>query len=373
MKRTFILSTMLLMVFAIISCVDRPDTVENAAPELPATVYSYAEDLSDLDISLPFDNTPSGNPVTDHGATLGRVLFYDPNLSINNQISCGTCHKQALSFADEFDQSTGFESVKTTRNSPAVLNMRFSQKFFWDMSSEILEEQVLLPVVNHIEMGMEDLDYLSEKLQNLDYYPELFEKAFGTPQVSPDRISKAMAQFVRSINSFDSKFDRESKQDFSGFNPLEKEGLDVFINSGCNGCHTVVSAFVAEDEIFFVDDDTGYGGTGIDVGNIGLQLVYDDPGMANGVFKIPSLRNLKYTSPYMHDGRFVSLDQVIDHYDHGVVAHTHLDSRLKDEVTGLPKKLNLNPIQKEALKAFLLTLTDDSVITDPRFSDPFRK
>ncbi len=371
--KKFLLCTALFGIMLLLnSCIkDQPNTSVKSL-ELPTVAYEYSKVLDDLTIDLPFDNSPANNQVTDHGATLGRVLFYDNNLSINNQISCGTCHKQSLSFADEFDKSLGFEEAVTTRNSPAVLNMRFSNKFFWDMSSSSLEEQVILPIQNHIEMGMEDMDYLATKLSNVDYYPELFENAFGSPEVNPDKISKALAQFVRSINSFDSTFDREKANDFEGFDPLQQQGMTVFLESGCNNCHTVTRASELDGEVFFEEDDTGYGGTGLEGSNIGLQLVYDDQGMGNGMFKVPSLRNLAFTAPYMHDGRFNSLQEVIEHYNSGVVAHEELDFRLKDVDTGEPKRLNLDPIEKVALEAFLMTLTDESVLTDTKFSDPFR-
>ncbi len=372
MKKIILCSFLLGIMLILNSCIKEQENATSKNLELPTTPYEYSKVLDNVQVELPFDNTPFDNQISDHGATLGRVLFYDPNLSINNQISCGTCHKQSLSFADEFDKSLGFEESITTRNSPAVLNMRFSNKFFWDMSSSSLEEQVILPIQNHIEMGMEDLDYLADKLANVDYYPALFENAFGNKEVTPSKISKALAQFVRSINSFDSSFDREKSNDFVGFDPLEKQGLDVFLSSGCNNCHTVMRVSEQDGEVFFEDDDTGYGGTGLEGSNIGLQLVYDDPGIANGMFKIPSLRNLAFTGPYMHDGRFNSLQEVIEHYNSGVVAHEHLDFRLKDVNSGAPKRLNLDPIEKVALEAFLLTLTDETILVDPKFSDPFK-
>lgn len=372
MKKIIISSAFLGLMLLLNSCIQEQPNTSVKSLDLPTTAYEYSKVLDNVSVELPFDNTPDNNPVTDHGATLGRVLFYDTNLSINNQISCGTCHKQSLSFADEFDKSLGFEESLTTRNSPAVLNMRFSNKFFWDMSSNNLEQQVLLPIQNHIEMGMEDMDFLADKLSGVDYYAELFENAFGNTDISPNKIAQALAQFVRSINSFDSAFDREKANDFAGFNPLEEQGMTLFIESGCNNCHTVTRASAQDGEIFIEDDNTGYGGTGLEGSNIGLQLVYDDQGIQNGMFKIPSLRNLSFTAPYMHDGRFSSLAEVIEHYNSGVVNHTHLDSRLKDFETGAPKKLNLDPIEKVALEAFLLTLTDESILTDQKFSDPFK-
>ncbi len=367
MKKIIGFSFCLFLLLGLNACLKDATSVSVNKPNLPAVNYNYTDALADVE-NLPFfDNTPDFNKLTDAGAKLGRVLFFDENLSLNNRISCGTCHKQALGFADELDSSVGFEGKLTARNTPQILNMRFSQQFFWDMSTSSLEEQVLMPVVNHIEMGMEDLDYLSEKLSNVDYYPPLFEEAFGAQPITSQLISNALSQFIRSINSFDSKFDIGQNTNFENFNALENHGKTIFLESGCNSCHRVLG-----DSFGNFSSSSGYGGTGEDNANIGLDMIYEDQGIENGIFKIPSLRNLIYTAPYMHDGRFATLDEVVDHYDSGVQPHSNLDFRLKNSDNLLPRVLNLNQLDREGLKAFLLTLTDDSITKDEKLSDPFK-
>ena len=382
MNKLLSVFSFLIIGFLIISCAKdtgSTNTQFSDVPNLPDVSFDYVT----ADAALPAvfnDNTPNNNAITNEGATLGRVLFYDNKLSINNAIACASCHKQELSFSDGEALSLGFESKRTTRNSPSVLNMRFSSSFFWDMSQSDLETQVVIPISNHIEMGMEDLNYLSTKLAETSYYPQLFKDAFGEEAIDLEKISLALSQFIRSINSFDSNFDLGRASKFENFNTLEELGLNVFLKSNCNSCHRVISNGVIINDGEIVLDineiqatDSPYSGgsnSSFDFANIGLDMVYADQGKEDGKFKIPSLRNLTYTAPYMHDGRFKSLEAVIEHYNSGIVAHPDLDQKLSNN--GGPIRLNLSELDKKALKAFLLTLTDDSVITDEKLSDPFR-
>lgn len=376
MKKGSIFILALLVVLTLIQCTKEPvGTSIRKAPNLPAQYFDYEASIADL--GNVTDNTPFNNQLTNPGATLGRVLFYDPALSINNTVSCATCHKQELAFSDNKALSVGFEDVLTKRNSPPIMNMRASNQFFWDFSESSLENQVIAPIGNHIEMGMEDMDYLVNKLQNIDYYPALFKDAFGSDQINKTNISKALAQFIRSINSFDSRFDIERKNNFQGFTGLEKLGSEVFLNSGCNNCHNVMGNFFFEGEFdgttiidmpFFGGE---YGGTGSDLANIGLDAVDRDLGAGNGMFKVPSLRNIIFTAPYMHDGRFATLDDVIDHYSHGIKNNEFLDSRLQN-FEGQPQRLDLTPLERNALKEFLFTLTDTKFMQDEKFSNPFK-
>jgi cytochrome c peroxidase len=330
---------------------------------------SLPDELLDYENTLPTnffafnDNTPADNPITNAGATLGRVLFYDGALSFNNSVSCATCHKQNLAFADNKAGSIGFEGRETPRNTPPIMNMRFSNSFFWDMRTSNLETQVLQPVENHIEMGMEDPEFLVQKLSTVDYYKPLFKEAFGSEEITKVNISKALAQFIRSMTSFNSKMDKQLLNGEQVFNELEMEGMQLFVNSTCNNCHRVVSTGVFEDF-------GGYNGTGDDLANIGLDLIYEDNGASDGRFKVPSLRNLKYTAPYMHDGRFATLAEVLNHYSSGIQDHEQLDARLKGG-DGHPVTLNLTQHEKEAIIAFLLTLEDTDLILDEKYSDPF--
>ncbi len=366
MKNLLFFSALLALV--LVSC-DKELSQSSAAlpvPVLPDQLFDYT--TSDIDSGFAFDNTPSDNIMTNEGAQLGRVLFYDPALSINNRISCGTCHSQEFSFADGKQFSEGYANRITHRNTPGLVNLRFSNQFFWDMSQHSLEEQVIMPIQNHIEMGIEDIEYLSEKLQNKDYYPPLFEQAFGTAEVTTDNIGKALAQFIRSMDSGSSRFDIGSTTDFENFTAIERTGLAIFKRVGCNDCHSVLgnSTFFF-DGTNIIDFEGGgfYGGTGEDAANIGLDMHYADQGRGNGVFKVPSLRNIALTAPYMHDGRFNTLDEVLDHYQFGVQQHENLDFRLKNA------NLDMTLGEREALKAFMLTLHDDRLVSDVKWSDPF--
>ena len=202
--------------------------------------------------SLPYqDNTPANNEITDAGATLGRVLFYDAALSANNTISCASCHQQDKGFSDPAQFSVGLNGESTKRHSMTLINSRWYEKggFFWDERAPSLEEQVLLPIQDHIEMGLE-LPELVTKLEQVDYYRVLFNKAFGDEEVTSDRIAKALSQFIRSIVSVNSKFNKAVRADhldevpetemveLSTLSALENVGLDFFYNFGtCGYCH----------------------------------------------------------------------------------------------------------------------------------------
>lgn len=331
-------------------------------PDLPTVNYDYS------DVSIPAhlnrrnvrraDTIPASNPITDAGATLGRVLFYDVALSANDTVSCSSCHLQENAFADPSQFSTGFDGEQTARNSMALTNVRFNQEgeFFWDHRSDSLEEQVLMPIQDSIEMGM-DLETLEVKLANLDYYPALFEDAFGSEAVTSERISLALAQFVRSLVSYNSEFDIGLQTDFDNFTNQENRGRRVF-NNECAQCH--------ETNLQLIEDtfNIGLDRTLIDLGVGGVTGRNNDM----GEFRAPSLRNIELTAPYMHDGRFDTLEEVVDHYDDGVVNSPNLSRRLRNR---RGNGLNLNNNEKEALVAFLETLTDETFINDPRFSDPF--
>jgi cytochrome c peroxidase len=331
---------------------------------------------------LPEIKDPNGNTffgaqpvkVTDAGAALGRVLFYDKKMSINNAISCGSCHLQEKAFSDGQAVSTGFKGVKTTRNSMAILNPIMQNNLFWDSRSHTIHDLTLLPVQNHIEMGMEDLNYLEGKLSAQPYYKALFKEAFNSERITQERITEAMAQFIASITSSESKFDaevRKSKPTFASFTSLEEHGRNLFFGNKakCGSCHAG-NNFSAPDG---VNDEYGGSSGGENLKgttNIGLDLIAKDLGRKDGSFKIPSLRNIEVTGPYMHDGRFSSLEQVLDHYSSGIKANANLDKKFKD-AKGNPKGLDLNTYDKQAIVAFLKTLTDKKFLSDPKYSDPF--
>lgn len=368
------------------------------APEkklnLPTQSMRYA------DVALPnhLGGTRMGDlGVTDDGATLGRVLFYDGKLSLNNQIACASCHKQAYGFSDITQYSKGFEGAITSRNSMPIVNPVLNSTLFWDSRANSIEDLALRPVKNHIEMGMESMEMLTKKLANTSYYPSLFEKAFGTTAVTEERIQSAMAQFMRTIVTGNSKYDQGIDNKHTNFSPLEKMGYDIFTSdkAKCSSCHMEPTfapnnsgnmlMFASNGNVF--NDPTsnfmvepmpccggGMGGNpyGQTLGttNIGLDKVYADPGMGDGHFRIPSLRNIELTAPYMHDGRFNTLAEVVEHYNSGIQAHPKLDHKFRD-VNGNPTRLNLTEVEKQALVAFLKTLTDKQMCSDVRYSDPF--
>ena len=354
-----------------ISCRKDAAEVGGSLPtlRLPLGLYSYsypamgpAYETSGLPF---FEATPDDNPTTDAGAALGRVLFYDVRLSANNSVSCASCHKQSHGFADRDAFSSGLHGLPTNRNASHLINLRYNRRQFWDMRTQTLEQQVLLPIEHPIEMGL-NLDQMIEKISSTDYYPALFESAFGTPEMTTDRVSKAISQFIRSIVSINSKYDQGFISDYSNFTVQELEGKNLFFNgvTRCNQCHMTGN--------FFTPQAMNNGLAPLNPMDSGFSVVTGNVADI-GKFKVPSLRNVAMTSPYMHDGRFASLMDVINHYDHGVVAQPTLDERVTQELTigGTPYQLQLSNEEKEALVAFLHTLTDSTLLLDPRYSDPF--
>jgi cytochrome c peroxidase len=306
------------------------------------------------------DNTPATNPITNAGATLGRVLFYDKFLSANNTTACGSCHLQQLGFADPNQLSSGFQGRFTKRRSMALSNAKFYQRghFFSDERAATLEEQVLLPIQDPIEMG-NNLSTLIPQMAQTTYYPGLFQAAFGTPEITPERMSLALAQFIRSMVSYQSKFDQAFAAGTNGnpnfaavFTASELHGQALFTNVGCAQCHT--SGGQVSDTIH----------------NIGLDAPTVDPGAGSGKFKAPSLRNVGARIWLMHDGRFASLFSVITFYNFDVQNNPDLDPLLRNS-DGTVRKLNMTPQDMNDLVDFLNTLTDNVFLNDPKFANPF--
>lgn len=346
--------------------------VDSSFLVLPDSPFNYANILLpnfflDNDVRNE-DNTPNNNQITDNGATLGRVLFYDNNLSRNNTISCASCHIQEHGFADPTALSTGFDGELTSRNSMGLANARFYEngRFFWDERAESLEEQTLVPIQDLVEMGM-TLPELEDKLSELDYYSTLFTNAFGDESVTSDRIALALSQFIRSMVSYESKFDEGLAQvndiddNFPNFTTSENRGKQLFMSNQtrCFDCHAT-NVFVGDD-----------------ARNNGLDATITDPGVGGitgnnnelGEFKVPSLRNIALTGPYMHDGRFETLEDVIEHYNSGVQNNPNLDNRLTQGNN--VRRLNLSDDDKQALVDFLNTLTDDEFVNDEKYANPF--
>jgi cytochrome c peroxidase len=323
--------------------------------------------------TLARDNDPPGNPVTDRGATLGRVLFHDVRLSRTDNVSCATCHEQALGFTDALPFSVGLDGVQRTAfRSMRLANARFAPggAMFWNRRAPSVEAQATQPIRDPIEMGFDDahggIAALVAKMGALSYYPELFRWAFGDAAITEERIRRALAQYVRSIVSTGSRFDDgfAARFDpalpdlglaapFASFTAEENRGKALFMRrvgdggAGCARCH-VPPTFAQQ---------AGVGGNGLDPGE-------------TVVFRSPSLKSVAVTGPYMHDGRFGDLLQVIEHYDSGVQDGPAVDGLLRQP--GGMLRLGLSDDDKRALVAFLGTLTDTRLVDDARFSSPFR-
>lgn len=320
-------------------------------------------------------NAPVDNPVTDRGALLGRVLFYDTQLSRTNTRSCASCHAQGAGFSDTARFSVGIDGVTRTRaHSMRLANSRFftSGRAFWDQRAPSFEAQALQPIHDAVEMGFDDanggLPALVARLRGLQYYRELFAFAFGDSVVSEQRISNALAQFVRSIVSVNSRFDQGFASAwnpllpdsglnarFPTFSDVENRGKSLFqrrINQGGAGC---AECHVPPTFVFDLDSE----GNGLDAGE-------------SRHFKAPSLRNVALDGAFMHDGRFASLEAVVEHYNSGMQAGPALDSRFRN-TDGSPIRLGLSASDKAAIVAYLRTLTDEAVALDPQFADPFRR
>lgn len=349
-----------------------------AVLNLPATPFNYANIVQPAYRNTPVIqaqiNTPPGNPITDNGATLGRVLFYDKNLSLNNTISCASCHKQANAFSDGVAKSQGFNGGLTGRNSMPLIDAKYypNGRFFWDQRAATLEDQVLMPVQDLVEMGM-TLPQLETKLRGLAYYPPLFEKAFGDNTINSTRIAQALSQFVRSIVSFQSKYDAgraafppgplPPNANYPNFTAAENRGMQIYMSGqgGCVPCHgteTFTAPLEKNNGLDAVTTDRGFGAV---LGNANLD----------GTFKVGSLRNIELSAPYMHDGRFATLEEVVEHYSTGVKNHPNLSPQLRLP-NGQPRLANLTAQDKAALVAFLKTLTDPTIATDPKYSNPFK-
>ncbi len=364
MSKTFCATGMLTLLASSIGLAASP-----GVPNLNSTSQDYV-DYAETSLPAWFttalmqnaDNTPVDNPLTNDGAELGRVLFYDARLSHNDGTSCASCHVQENGFSDPNQFSVGFEGGLTGRHSMGLSNAKFYERgaFFWDERASTLEEQVLGPIQDSVEMGS-NLNDLVDELQQTDYYPVLFERAFGDSTVTSDRMAKAMAQFVRSMASYQSEYDQalaagtgpagNRTPNFAAVSSIDNptaasDGHAIFADN-CAGCHR------------------GDAQIAINVENIGLDAVDDDEGAGDGKFKVPSLRNIAVRDGFMHDGRFATLEEVIDFYSDEVEDNPNLARPIPVGGFGFTEA------EKEALLAFLDTLTDQTFLTSELFTDPF--
>lgn len=303
---------------------------------------------------------PDDKPMTVEGVALGRKLFYDPILSADFTQSCSSCHNQKFGFTDNGLQfSEGVDGISGDRNSMAIINLAWGANFFWDGRSATLEEQALEPVTNPIEMHLE-WDVAVDRLLNDADYPGLFDGAFGTSDITSGLAADAMAQFMRTLVSGNSRYDGYLRRDGTAqFTPDEIEG-EVIFNTEDGDC------FHCHGTILLTDNEFHNNGLDDNVTSTGLGAVTGDPNQF-GMFKAPTLRNIELTAPYMHDGRFATLEEVVDHYSEGVKYSSTIDPLMKKVADG---GLQLTPQKKQQLIAFLKTFTDQEFIDNPAYSDP---
>ena len=304
---------------------------------------------------------PADNPTTVEGVHLGRALFFDPILSVDSTVSCGTCHRPALAFTDGAAVSSGLNARLGRRSAPSLLNIGFHYKaVFWDGRSESLEDQALHPLSDTLEMGS-DWSVVQQRLLQNDDYQQLFSAAFPQSGISRENTARALAQFQRTLISADSKYDRVQRG-VAEFTPAEKRGWTIFFDAGypqtpmaeCNHCHM--------DPLF---TNLGFANNGLDSS---LTLLdFPDPGLGGftgkrydyGKFRVPTLRNIMVTAPYMHDGRMGNMPEVLEHYNTGGHYAENLDPNVRP--------LNLTNQDKADLLAFLQTLTDSTALTNPDY------
>lgn len=294
------------------------------------------------------------NPLTEQGFQLGKKLFYDGRLSKDGNVPCASCHQQFAAFATyDHDLSHGIKDQFTTRNAPGIFNMAWMPLLHWDGGINHIEVQPLGPLTAKNEMA-EDIDSVLIKLRKDTAYPRLFKAAFGSNLINSQRMLKALAQFTGSIISSNSKYDKVQRGETT-FTPAEQRGYEFF-KVKCAGCHT---------EPLFTDNSFRNNGMAInpqlnDAGRMRITNNKSD----SLKFKVPSLRNISLTFPYMHDGRFYSIGQAIDHYRTGIViTQPSLDTALKNRIA-------MSNTEKNNLIYFLFTLTDTTLVKNPRFALP---
>ena len=357
------ISYLVLFIFIFLAC-EKDKNTEPIIIEKDETPYTFSYQ------TLPQPNLPLDNPLTVQGVELGRMLFYDPILSKDARQSCASCHIQNKGFSDPSRFSIGVNEIRGNRQAMPVFNLAWhSNDFFWDGRASILREQSLEPIQDPLEMN-ETLENVISKLNGIEAYTNQFSLAFGTPDITAQRMGLAMEQFMLSIVSSDSKYDRylagevelteseeRGKQLFeTEYNPF----FPQFSGADCAHCHGGSN---------FENDQ--YMNNGLDTDDmmtdIGREAVTQNP-MDKGKFKVPSLRNIELTAPYMHDGRFQTLEEVIDHYNEGIKMSSTADPTV---INTMESGLFLTDQDKVDLINFLKTLTDESLATHPAYQSPF--
>ncbi len=303
---------------------------------------------------------PKDNPLTKEGIALGKKLFYDPILSKNHSLACASCHRQGSGFTNNQRFAKGVEQKEVKRNTMPLVNVAWNyyEKYAWDGHANSIEIVAEHTITDPLEMN-NTWENAIEDLENDEEYPTLFTKAFGTDKITKELASKAIAQFIRTISSANSKFDKylrgEAELTFD-----ERMGYFIFEaeeKGDCFHCHGSIDNPLWTDNRYH---------------NNGMDSVFEDLGLENvtglksdrGRFRTPSLRNLKFTAPYMHDGRYATLDEVIDHYSEGLVFSPSIDPLMKSAYKG---GVHLTAKEKKQLKAFLLSLSDDELVNNPEY------
>jgi cytochrome c peroxidase len=305
---------------------------------------------------------PSNNPLTLEGIALGKKLFFDPILSGDGTQSCASCHNPQKAFTDTTQFSEGLDGNVGTRNSMPLFNLawNFNERFAWDGKELSLERQALEPVTNPIEMHS-NWKNVAEKLKNHSEYPTLFSQVFGLAAIDSTLVVKAISQFERTLISGDSKFDKYLRGETT-LTVHEKNGFNVFMDEAkgdCFHCHG------SDNNPLWTDNAFHNNGLDENFTDLGLGRVSGDPA-DNGKFKSPSIRNLAFTAPYMHDGRFASLEEVINHYSEGLKPSSTIDPLMKKVSEG---GVGLSTQDKVDLKAFLLSLSDIDFVNNPKFQE----
>ncbi|UTW61492.1 cytochrome-c peroxidase [bacterium SCSIO 12741] len=310
------------------------------------------------------------NPVTEEGVELGRYLFYDPILSRDKTFSCGSCHRQEVAFSDAPNAlSKGIDGELMKRNTPPLFNLAWHPGLFWDGRAESLESQVWEPVRSHAEMDL-DWSTAAERIQASSFYRPLFVQAFGNRPIDSVTIALAIAQFERTLLSNNSKYDRVLR----GEDHFTQDEIEGFLNvndqsmGNCLHCHVT--------DRHALGTTAEFTNNGLIPGEVASD--YTDPGRFTvtgdttdlGKFKIPTLRNIMVTAPYMHDGRFKTMREVLDFYSEDVHSTSHTDPKMVDAHRG---GRHFTEEEKDQIIAFLNTLTDEQLLTNPAFSDPFEK
>jgi len=320
---------------------------------------------------FPVMQIPEDNPMTVEGVALGRKLFYEKKLSGDNSMSCAGCHAPSSAFSDPNQFSEGIDGVTGTRNSMVLVNVGWNNFFFWDGRAKTLEEQILIPVEDPIEMHDDWTDVMSTLRSDVTY-KNLFFEAFNTTDIDSTHAAKAIAQFIRTMISGSSKYDVMYKAEnnlplsaseqiiYATVTPEETAGYDLFKSlngADCFHCHNGPLMQVQK------------------FSNNGLDATFSDNGRGDvtgnpsdfGKFKVPTLRNIEYSGPYMHDGRFSTLEEVIEHYSSGIQMSSTIDPLIEFASQG---GVQLDAYEKDLIKQFLLTLTDETFINNPDFQEP---